>query len=87
MKITSNPLVAGGPLQSAPKSSAAESMKTATVAASAAAGPISQAQQTLREMPDVDNQRIAELKTAISQGELDLDPQSLSRSMMDYFRR
>jgi len=38
-------------------------------------------------MPDVDTQRVADLKAAIRNGELDLDADSLSRSMMDYNRR
>lgn len=69
------------------KSPAAESVKNAAAPASDPVGPVSLAQQTLRDMPDVDSQRIAELKAAVSQGKLDLDADSLSRAMMDYYRR
>lgn len=65
------------------KGPAAESEKP-SAAATAQAAPISQA---LRDMPEVDNQRVAELKAAIRQGDLDLAPESLAQTMMDYYRR
>lgn len=69
------------------KSPATESVKTSAAAPSVPAAPISQAQQALRGMPEVDSQRVAELKAAISKGELDTDPASLAQTMMDYYRR
>ena len=87
MKITSHSLIAGTTVRPSLKSAGAESEKTSAVASSEPAGPISQAQQTLRDMPDVDIQRVAELKAALRDGKLDLDADSLSRSMMDYYRR
>jgi len=87
MKITSHSLVASMTVRPQLKNVGAESAKTSAVPSSEPAGPISQAQQTLREMPDVDTQRVADLKAAIRNGELDLDADSLSRSMMDYYRR
>lgn len=87
MKIAAHSLVAGMTVRPQLNNAGAESAKTPVVPSSEPAGPISQAQQTLRDMPDVDNQRVAELKAAIRNGGLDLDPDSLSRSMMDYYRR
>lgn len=87
MKITSNLSVPGSAMQNTIKSPAAESLKTSAAPASAPSAPISQAQQALRAMPDVDTQRVAELKTAIARGELAIDAESLARSMMDFYRR
>ncbi|MEJ4043020.1 flagellar biosynthesis anti-sigma factor FlgM [Erwinia sp. SLM-02] len=74
-------------MQNTIKSPAAESAKTPAAASSAPSAPISQAQQALRDMPEVDSQRVAELKAAIGKGELDTDPASLAKTMMDYYRR
>lgn len=87
MKITAHSLVANITARPQLKTSGAESTRTAAVPSAERAGPISQAQQTLRDIPDIDTQRVAELKAAILNGELDLDVDSLSRSMMDYHRR
>lgn len=87
MKITSSLTAAGSAMQTAFKASAAANVNTPQAPASTPLGPVSQAQQTLRALTDVDSQRVAELKAAIRQGTLDLDAGSLSRSMMDYYRR
>lgn len=87
MKIASHSLVAGMTMRAQLKNAGAESAKTPAVPSSEPAGPVSQALQTLRDMPDVDTRRVAELKAAMRNGELDLDADSLSRSMMDYYRR
>lgn len=89
MKIPSTPPVAGSTMQPPLKSAATESVKPSVTAAQphVYSGPVTQAQQMLRDMPEVDLQRVAELKAALGRGELELDAESLSRSMMDYYRR
>lgn len=65
-----------------------DSKKTTTTAKIAESGSIiSEAQQSLRQMPEVDEARVAEMKQAIASGELTPDSEKLARSMMDYFRR
>lgn len=74
-------------MQNTIKSPATENVKTSAATPAVPTAPISQAQQALRSMPEVDSQRVAELKAAISKGELDTDPASLAQTMMDYYRR
>lgn len=87
MKITSHSIAADMTVRPQLKNSGVERTKMSAVPSCEPTGPISQAQQTLRDMPDVDTQRVTELKAAMRNGELDLDADSLSRSMMDYYRR
>ena len=74
-------------MQNTIKSPATENVKTSAATPSVPTAPISQAQQALNSMPEVDSQRVAELKAAISKGALDTDPASLAQTMMDYYRR
>lgn len=41
-------------------------------------------QQMIAGMPDVDKQRIAELRSAIENGEYQVDPQKLAQNMIDF---
>lgn len=43
-------------------------------------------QQTLREMPDVDDARIAQIREALGSGELALDARMLASSIVSYHR-
>ncbi|RFA30836.1 flagellar biosynthesis anti-sigma factor FlgM [Alkalilimnicola ehrlichii] len=48
--------------------------------------PIGQMQQALRAMPDVDLEKVAEIKLALQRGEVSLDVEELARSVMAYHR-
>jgi len=48
---------------------------------------ISQPQQVLHAMPEVDTDRIYAMQAAIRNGELSLDCDLLAGAMMDYYRR
>lgn len=50
-------------------------------------GPVSQTQQALRAMPEVDTDRVSAMQAAIRNGELSLNSSSLAGAMMDYYRR
>jgi len=41
-------------------------------------------QQMIADMPDVDKQRIAELRSAIENGEYQVDSQKLAQNMIDF---
>lgn len=45
-----------------------------------------QARQTLSAMPDVDNEKVAQVKAALSRGEITLDSQGLSQAMLSFFQ-
>lgn len=45
------------------------------------------ARQTLAAMPEVDNAKVAEMKAALSLGELTADSDGLARSMLGFYQR
>ena len=47
---------------------------------------LTDAQQQLRQMPDVDMEYVQSVKAALQAGELSVDSATLSRAMMDYYR-
>lgn len=87
MKITPNLSVAGSMTQQNATAPAANRIRHNAASAAEPLSPISHAQQTLRDMPEVDMPRVAELKAAIGRGELDISADSLASTMMDYYRR
>lgn len=48
--------------------------------------PLEQMQQALREMPEVDLDKVAKLKQALQRGELETDPAQLANSMLAHHR-
>jgi len=61
----------------------------ASTARSADSLPLEQMHEALRAMPEVDLDRVAALKQALAQGELDSDPAALAAlaaSMLSYHR-
>lgn len=45
---------------------------------------LEQLQQALRSLPEVDLDKVAQLKAALARGELSSDPQALAGSMLTY---
>ncbi|WP_342754233.1 flagellar biosynthesis anti-sigma factor FlgM [Pantoea sp. MBD-2R] len=66
--------------------SAVESPGQAAVSV-AETGLVSQTQQALKAMPEVDLARVSEMKAALENGTLSLDGNVLAKAMMDYYRR
>jgi len=71
---------------------AARSERVAPVAETSANAPVSDSlrldemQETLRAMPDVDQSRVAEIRRALMNGELQNDTSVLATSILSYHR-
>ncbi len=48
--------------------------------------PVERLQEALRSMPDVDMERIAEIRQALANGELDTSTQALAASILAFHR-
>ncbi|MBT0727563.1 flagellar biosynthesis anti-sigma factor FlgM [Rosenbergiella australiborealis] len=46
-----------------------------------------QARQSLSELPDVDLNKVAEVKAALSRGDITLDQEKLADSILSFFQR
>ncbi|MGK8439894.1 flagellar biosynthesis anti-sigma factor FlgM [Ectopseudomonas hydrolytica] len=57
---------------------------TASRAAASAEPRLEQLQQALRSLPEVDLDKVAQLKAALARGELSSDPAALAGSMLTY---
>ncbi|WP_447744389.1 flagellar biosynthesis anti-sigma factor FlgM [Pseudomonas nicosulfuronedens] len=70
----------------------ARSERAAPVAETSAAAPVNDSlrldemQETLRAMPDVDQNRVAEIRRALMNGELGNDTSVLATSILSYHR-
>lgn len=78
----------GTPVQNA-AAPRASTKASAPGAASQAAGstgalPVEQLQEALGALPDVDLDKVAAIRDALARGEISLDPEALSRSMLDF---
>ncbi|WP_371367651.1 flagellar biosynthesis anti-sigma factor FlgM [Pseudomonas sp. QL9] len=78
----------GTPVQTA-ATSRASTQATAQGATSQATGtaatlPVEQLQDALGALPDVDLDKVAAIRDALARGEISLDPEALSRSMLDF---
>jgi negative regulator of flagellin synthesis FlgM len=65
------------------QSARAQSSSASRAAASAEPRP-EQLQQALRSLPEVDLDKVAQLKAALARGELSSDPAALAGSMLTY---
>lgn len=71
---------------------AARSERAAAVAATSATAPVNDSlrldemQETLRAMPDVDQDRVTEIRRALMNGELSNDTRMLATSILSYHR-
>ena len=57
---------------------------TASRAATSAEPRLEQLQEALRSLPEVDLDKVAQLKAELARGELSSDPQALAGSMLTY---
>lgn len=57
---------------------------TAQASGSAGALPVEQLQDALGALPDVDLDKVAAIRDALARGEISLDPEALSRSILDF---
>jgi len=48
---------------------------------------LTQARDQLAQLPEVDLDKVAEVKAALSRGEIGLDSEALARSMLAFFQR
>ena len=64
--------------------SARAQSSTASRAAASAEPRLEQLQQALRALPEVDLDKVAQLKAALARGELSSDPAALAGSMLTY---
>lgn len=60
---------------------------TRAAVSGAETGAVSQTQQALKAMPEVDLARVSEMQAALEKGTLSLDSSALAKAMMDYYRR
>lgn len=58
-----------------------------TVVSEPVAESIRLAHQDLSQQPDIDQTKVSEIKTALSQGEITVNLQKLAQAMQDYHRR
>ncbi|WP_152219168.1 flagellar biosynthesis anti-sigma factor FlgM [Pseudomonas sp. SCB32] len=90
MEITRQ--LASSALATSESAKAARSERTAPVAETSANAPahdslrLDEMQETLRAMPDVDQDRVAEIRRALMNGELQNDTRVLATSILSYHR-
>lgn len=86
MKISAENLIHTTPPVNQVIASAVENPASAAVSV-AETGQVSQTQQALKAMPEVDLARVSEMQAALEEGTLLLDSSVLAKAMMDYYRR
>ena len=64
-----------------------DTVVAAKISAPSTEHTLAQAREQLGQLPDVDLDQVAQVKAALSRGEIGLDAEALAQSMLSFFQR